>query len=177
MLAFNDGVKRAEGVPAFQTRPVVFTNEIDTVRLPHKRDISRELLDQRRVKVIREDIDLRHGEVGFINAISAVDDEFVRGEGFDQGGDFLGPGVGNVHVAEGGAAEFVAGFVHGDGGVLGVGEAGVGVFVGEEVGDVVFEVLDYGCVGVKLHYEGVTGGEVLVWGGFEQVRRVGRCTR
>ncbi len=41
--------------------------------------------------MVREDIDCRHGEMGFVNAVGAIDDEFVRGEGFDKGGDFLGP--------------------------------------------------------------------------------------
>ena len=47
---------------------------------------------------------------------------------------------------------------------MGVGEAGVGVFVGEEVADVVFEIGNYGGIGVELHYLGVAERKNLLVG-------------
>jgi len=56
------------------------------------------------------------------NAVRAVDREFLKGERFDVGENFVRPGRGDGFVAEDGAAEFVAGLVGEDCGLYGVGE-------------------------------------------------------
>ena len=100
--------------------------------------------------MVGHDVDAGQREGRSVDAVGAVDDEFLRREFLDVRGYFGRPGGGHVHVAEDGAAELVACFVGEDGGVFGVGEVCVGVAVGEEVVDVGFEVGDYGGVGVEL---------------------------
>ena len=121
--------------------------------------------------MVRKDIHYRNSKMSLVNAIGPINDQLLRSKRLDKGGDFLGPRVRYVHVPEYGTAKFVAGLVHGDCGVFGVGEASVAVSMGEELFDVVFEVLDYGGVGVKLHNLGITnGGELLVQGGLGRFR-------
>lgn len=107
--------------------------------------------------MIGEDVDLFDGEMGLVDAVRAVLDQFLRSQLFDVRGDLLRPGVGHVFVAEGGSAELVAGLVGVDGRVVGVGEAGVGVYVGQERVDVGFEIVDYCPVRVEFEDGGVDG--------------------
>lgn len=57
-----------------------------------------------------------------VDAICAIDGEFAGPQRADVREDFVRPGCGDVFVAEGGAAEFVARFIGEDGRVFGVGE-------------------------------------------------------
>lgn len=57
-----------------------------------------------------------------VDAICAIDGEFAGPQRADVREDFVRPGCGDVFVAEGGAAEFVAGLVGEDGRVFGIGE-------------------------------------------------------
>ena len=109
--------------------------------------------------MVREDINGRDSEVGFVDAVGAVNNQFLRRHRLDERCNFLGPGIGYVQVAERRATQLVAGLVHSDGGVLGVGEAGVRVFVSEKVADVIFEIGDDGGVGVELHHLGIAEGK------------------
>ena len=61
--------------------------------------------------MVGEDVDFGDGEVGGVDAVGAVDDELVWGQGLYEGGDFGCPAVGDPFVAEDGTAELVAGFV------------------------------------------------------------------
>ena len=137
-------------IPVVVAVPRKLADEIRLVRGSREGDVLREFCQVARVEVVGHDVDAGDGEVGRVEAVGAVDDEFVRGEGFDVAGYFGAPGGGHVLVAEDGAAELVAGFVGEDCGVFGVGEVCVGVEVREEVMDVGFEVGDYGGVGVEL---------------------------
>jgi hypothetical protein len=60
--------------------------------------------------------------VASVDAICAINGEFAGPQRADVREDFVRPGCGDVFVAKGGTAEFVAGFVGEDGRVFGVGE-------------------------------------------------------
>ena len=143
-------------------RPVVLAHQVDLVRALHEGDVLLQLGVVGRVVMVGKDVDVGYVEVSLVHAVGAVHDELVRRQFLDERGDFGCPGHGDVLIAEDGAAKLVSCFVTDDGGVLGVCEAGVGVPVGEEVGDVVLEVLDDGWVGVEfldkgVDFRGVTG--------------------
>ena len=146
-------------------RPVILANEVDFVHALDKGDVLLQFRVIWRIVMIREDIDGGDVEMGFVDTVGSVHYEFVRREFLDEGGDFRCPSDGHFLIAEDGTAELVACFVGDDSGILGVGEASVGVYVGEEVENIVLEVLDDGWVGVefldkRVHFGRITGGDV-----------------
>ena len=103
--------------------------------------------------MVIEGIDTGDVEMRLVDAIRAVDAEFVRPEFLDVPADLVCPLDRNVFVGENGSTKLVAGFVCEDGRVFGVGEARIRVDVREEVFDVVFEIVDDGPVRVELLHE------------------------
>ena len=71
--------------------------------------------------MVGEDVDGGDVEVSFVDAIGAVNNEFVGCKSLDEGGYFRRPGHGYVLITEDGSAKLVTCFVCEDSGVLGVG--------------------------------------------------------
>jgi len=72
--------------------------------------------------MVREYIDTRNVQMSSVNAVRSINSEFLRPKSLDVRRDLTRPVCGNVFVAEGRAAELIAGFVGEDCGVFGVGE-------------------------------------------------------
>jgi hypothetical protein len=75
------------------------------------------------------DIHFWDTEMSCIDAISAINDEFMRAELLDVLGDFLRPGDRNIFVSEFGTTQLVTCLVGKDGGIVGIAHTGVRVAV------------------------------------------------
>ena len=158
VLLLNSAQELSQAV-ATGRRPVVLARNIHSIRRLDLGDAFPQLGDIARIKVIAEDIDDRQFEMRSINAIRPIQNELILRprKSLHKGRNLLNPRIRDVFVAEDGARELVSSLDDGDGGIFGVGESGIGVFVREEVGDVVLECADDGFVGVELLHAGVDG--------------------
>lgn len=134
--------------------PRVLAHDVRLACRAREGDVGVELRQVARVVVVRDDVDCLDWEVVLVDAVGAVDDEFLGRELFNVCGYLGGPGDGHVHVTEDGTAELVACLVGKDCGILCVSEVRVGIAVREEGMNVVLEVGDYGGVCVELLDEG-----------------------
>jgi len=158
VLLFDRAQEVGQAV-ATRRRPVVLARNIHSIRRLNRSDAFPQLGDVARIKVIAEDINHRQFEMRSINAIRPIQNKLILRprQAFHEGRNLLDPRIRNVFVAEDGAGKFVSSLDDGDGGIFGVGEPCVGVFVREEVGDVVLECGDDGFVGVELLHARVDG--------------------
>ena len=79
LLGFDDRVEAGEAVAAFEACPVVLPGEVDAVGGFDEGDVGSEFLDVGGVEVVGEDVDCGDGEVGFVDAVRAVYNQFLRG--------------------------------------------------------------------------------------------------
>lgn len=97
------------------------------------------------------DVELWYGKMCLVDTVRTIHNKLLGSECLDMLSNLLGPGHRDIFVAKLDASQFVASLVGEDGWIFGVRQAGILIAMGQEVANVVFEIVDDSSVGVELH--------------------------